>query len=170
LAQTQGYAPFSATIGSGQYDGPTGKYKLPSIDAPFNCTSGVITYNNVLVYIDDYVDGTETYTGTNVSFQTSLNTITRTSGTFVGLLESGSYVKVEGSGGNDGTYLVSSVAALTVTLDASTPLTITEGAGASVTLTKQTLYPYAIIEEIPNIALAEGQTQTYRVELSTDDA
>lgn len=31
-------------------------------------------------------------------------------------------------------------------------------------------YPYAIVTEDPNIALASGQTQTYQITLITDDA
>lgn len=32
-----------------------------------------------------------------------------------------------------------------------------------------TLYPHSIITETPNIALATGQTQTYRISLRSDD-
>lgn len=170
LPEINGYQPFSAAIAAGSYDGPSGKYKLPSIDAPFECTNGVITYDSVLIYIEDYVTESGLYSGTDISFQTTGNTITRTSGTFVGSFTAGDYVKVTGSSGNDGTYLITSVAALALTLSATTPLVVTEAAGSNVTLNEQSLFPYAIIEESPNITLAQGQVQTYRIELSTDDA
>lgn len=32
-----------------------------------------------------------------------------------------------------------------------------------------TIYPHSMITESPNIALAAGQTQTYRIQLCTDD-
>ena len=171
LPETNGYAPFSAVIGTGSYDPTTARYKLPSIDAPFSADGGVITWNTVLLYIEDYVIEEETKTGTNISFQTTTNTITETTGDFTTLFSANEYIQVEGSsaGLNDGIYEIASVTPLVITLSSETPLAAAQAAGASVTLTRASLYPYALLQENPNITLIDGQTQTYRVILNTDE-
>lgn len=167
---SNGYAPFNGVIQVGAYDGPSGKYKLPFIDAEFSASGGTYNYTHVLVYVDDYIAEQEAVTNTNISFQTTTNTITQTTGDFTTLFNDGEYVLVQGAtGGNDGVYQIDTVSTLVLTLSANTPLATTVGAGPSITLTRQTLYPYAIIQESPNIVLVNGQSQTYRIQLSTDD-
>lgn len=168
---SNGYTPFSTTIGSGSYNGTTGRYELPEIIAAFTASGGTISYNRILIYVDDYTLE-ESLTSTGISFQTSGNTINRNSGTFIGTFSANEYVKVTGSSGglNDGTYLITGVTATALTLSSTTLLPAAQGAGSSVTLQRALLYPYAILEEAPNIALANGQTQTYRIKLNTDNA
>lgn len=47
-----GYARYSTTIGTGSYDGTTGTYKLPDIDAAFTATGTGYSYDRVVLYID----------------------------------------------------------------------------------------------------------------------
>lgn len=171
LPLVAGYAPFSAVIQPGTYSATNGRWEIPAIDAPFVATGTVYTYNRILLYIDDYVlESANTVTGTNISFQGSgTNTITQTTGNFTTNFNANEYVKVSGSSGNDGVYQITSVSALSITLNAITALPLTLAAGPSVTLTRALLYPYAILEESPNITLIDGQTQTYRINLNTDD-
>ena len=80
-----GYARFSAVIGTGSYDNTTGSYLLPDIDAEFIASGSGYMYDRVVLYIDNE------------------------------------------------------------------------------------LYPHSVIVENPNIALVDGQTQTYRITLSSDN-
>lgn len=172
LPATAGYLPYSHTIEPGTYSATNGRWELPSIDAAFNAVSSVFSYNRVLLYIDDYVIETASayiLTATNISFQASTNTITQTTGDFTTKFEANGYIKVTNSTGDDGIYEIANVSALSMTLSSRTPLPLSIASGPSVTLTKASLYPYAIITEDPNITLVAGQTQTYRVDLNTDD-
>jgi hypothetical protein len=81
-----GYVRYSTTIGTGAYDGTSGSYLLPDIDAAFTATGAGYSFDRVVIYID----------------------------------------------------------------------------GAT--------YPHSVLTEAPNITLAAGQTQTYRVSLNTNDA
>lgn len=48
-----GYARFtSGSIGVGSYDGGTGTYQLPDIDASFTATGTGYSYDRVVLYID----------------------------------------------------------------------------------------------------------------------
>lgn len=47
-----GYARFSQVIATGSYNSTTGKYEIPAIDAAFTCTSSVLSYDRVILYID----------------------------------------------------------------------------------------------------------------------
>jgi hypothetical protein len=47
-----GYVRSSTTIGAGSYNATSQKYLLPTIDAIFNCTSGSIIYDSIVLYID----------------------------------------------------------------------------------------------------------------------
>lgn len=47
-----GYARYSATIGTGSYDTGTGTYKLPDINAVFTASGVGFTYDRVVLYID----------------------------------------------------------------------------------------------------------------------
>lgn len=53
LANTNGYAAFSQTIGVGTYDSVNGRYQLPVIDAAFTADGGALNYDRVVLYIDD---------------------------------------------------------------------------------------------------------------------
>lgn len=47
-----GYVRYSTTVGAGAYDGTSGTYKLPDIDAAFTATGVGYTYDRVILYID----------------------------------------------------------------------------------------------------------------------
>jgi hypothetical protein len=81
-----GYVRYSTTVGTGSYNGTTGRYELPSIDAEFTATGAGYSYDRIVIYVD----------------------------------------------------------------------------GAT--------YPHSVLTESPNITLAAGQVQTYRVSLNTNDA
>lgn len=51
-ASGNGYARFSATIGTGSYNATTARYELPVINAAFTASGGTIGYDRVVVYID----------------------------------------------------------------------------------------------------------------------
>ena len=123
LPNVAGYLPYSATIQPGTYSSTNGRWELPSIDAAFSAVSTVFTYNRVLLYVDDYVIETASayiLTATNISFQTSTNTITQTTGDFTTKFEAHGYVKVTNSTGNDGIYEIANVSALSMTLSSRT--------------------------------------------------
>lgn len=46
-----GYADVTGTLGTGSYNGSTGRWELPTITATFTCTSGSIIYNTVCLRI-----------------------------------------------------------------------------------------------------------------------
>lgn len=75
-------------------------------------------------------------TATDIAFaDTNPDTITSSSTDFVATgFQAGQTIVVAGSASNDGSYLINSVAANTITLDAGEAL-VAEGSGASVTLT-----------------------------------
>lgn len=47
-----GYVRYSTMIATGSYDGTSGTYKLPDIDAAFTATGVGYTYDRVILYID----------------------------------------------------------------------------------------------------------------------
>lgn len=47
-----GYARFSAVIGTGTYDTGDGRYELPTISAEFTATGAGYDYDRVVAYID----------------------------------------------------------------------------------------------------------------------
>lgn len=47
-----GYVRYSTTVGTGAYDGTSGTYKLPDIDAAFTATGAGYSYDRVILYID----------------------------------------------------------------------------------------------------------------------
>lgn len=51
-ASGNGYSRFSVTIGTGSYDGTTGTYKLPDINATFTASGSGFTFDRVVAYID----------------------------------------------------------------------------------------------------------------------
>lgn len=165
-----GYVAFSDTIGQGTYSTTNAQYELPEIEVGFTANNGTLSFNILLIYIEDYQLGAS-ITETGFSFNSTSNTIFRNTGDFTTTFSANEYVKVIGSSGgtNDGTYQISTVNPTSMVLSTLTPLPATQGSGASVTLQEAFLYPYAILEENPNIALADGQTQTYRITLNTND-
>ena len=80
-----GYVRYSTTVGTGSYNGTSGKYELPDIDADFTATGAGYSYDRIVIYVD----------------------------------------------------------------------------GAT--------YPHSVIAESPNITLSAGQTQTYAIDLNTND-
>lgn len=51
-AGSTGYVRYSEVIGTGAYDGTSGTYKLPDIDAEFTCATTPYNYDTVVLYID----------------------------------------------------------------------------------------------------------------------
>lgn len=80
-----GYVRYSTTVAAGSYNGTTGRYELPDVDAAFTATGAGYSYDRIVIYVD----------------------------------------------------------------------------GAT--------YPHSVLSEAPNITLAAGQTQTYRISLNTND-
>lgn len=80
-----GYVRFSLAIATGSYNGTTGRYEIPDIDAAFTATGAGYSYDRVVLYVDG------------------------------------------------------------------------------------STYPHSVLSEDPNITLAAGQTQTYRLSMNTDD-
>lgn len=50
-ASGNGYARFTATIGTGSYNSTTARYELPVINAAFTASGGNISYDRVVIYI-----------------------------------------------------------------------------------------------------------------------
>ena len=164
-----GYAEVSEVIGTGAYDNTTASYLLPQIDAVYTASGGGLSWKEIVVYVDDPVLQAETRTD-SVIVSTTSNTITASTGDFTadGFV-AGEYVTISGSGSNDGTYEITDVTALVLTINSTTtPLLADET--ASMTLTRSLLYPYALIEEITTRDLADGQAHTYSITLNTNDA
>jgi len=169
LPATAGYVEFSEVIGQGAYDNTTLSYLLPQANASYTASGGSFAWNDVIVYVDDPVLQSETRTD-SLGINTGASTITAASGDFAadGFV-AGEYVTISGSGLNDGTYEISTVAALSLTINSTTtPLLADET--SSMTLTRSLLYPYAYIEEISSRTLADGQSHTYAITLNTNDA
>jgi hypothetical protein len=80
-----GYVRYSTTVGTGSYNGTSGKYELPTVSAAFTATGAGYSYDRIVIYVD----------------------------------------------------------------------------GAT--------YPHSVIAESPNITLSAGQTQTYAIDLNTND-
>ena len=170
LPASFGYSEYSQAIGVGSYDGVTLQYDIAPFFASFTATGGSLAWTEIVIYIDDPVLQSETVTDT-FTYDGTLHTITKAAGDFAadGFV-AGEYVTVSGTSNVNGTYEISSVAALTLTLNSTrTPLPNSEGPVSS-TLTRSLLYPYAVLTENPNMSLADGQSHTYQFELNTNDA
>ena len=46
-----GYTRFSQVIAAGSYNGTTGRYELPSVDAEFTATGAGYSYDRVVLYV-----------------------------------------------------------------------------------------------------------------------
>lgn len=171
LAEVLGYLPSSSVLSVGTYDAVDGRYEMPSFDAAFVASGGVISWNTVVVYIDDPQNEAESVTDTDISFDAASNEIRQVAGDFAadGFV-AGDYVVVSGSTNNDGAYEIVTVTATALTVDSDrTPITTPDAAGPTVTLQRASVYPYSVITESPNISLADGQAYSYRISLNTND-
>ena len=172
LPEITGYLPAASVLGAGTYDAVDARYELPTFDSTFIASGGTITWNTVVVYIDEPQLETESVTGTDIAFDDVANTITQGTVDFAaeGFIV-GDVVVVSGSASNDGNYEITGVTATTLTLESTrTQLPLAEVAGATVTLQRANIYPYSVLTETPNASLADQQAYTYRIGLNTNDA
>ncbi len=47
-----GYVRYSTTVGTGSYNGTSGKYELPDVDASFTATGAGYSYDRIVIYVD----------------------------------------------------------------------------------------------------------------------
>ena len=47
-----GYTRFSATVGTGSYDGTAAAYVIPNVDAAFTASGSGFTYDTIVAYFD----------------------------------------------------------------------------------------------------------------------
>ena len=112
LPALAGYVEVSEVIAAGAYDNTTLSYNLPTINAAYTASGGSLSWNDIIVYVDDPLLQAETRTDAFI-VSTTGSTITASTGDFAadGFV-AGEYVTISGSGSNDGTYEISTVTAL----------------------------------------------------------
>lgn len=47
-----GYVRYSTTVGTGSYNGTSGKYEIPDVDAAFTATGAGYSYDRIVIYVD----------------------------------------------------------------------------------------------------------------------
>ena len=171
IAAAGGYARLSQALGTGAYDAVDGRYEYPAIDFVFTASGGTIQYDTVVIWLDDFLTEAESVDNdTGIGFDlTGTNSITSATVDLTTVFSQYDYVTVSGSASNDGTYEVTGVTTTALTLSSETPLLADEAAGATVTLQRKSQFPYAILQEAPNISIADGQSQTYKISINTDN-
>lgn len=155
-----GYDRVRSAIAAGSYNPTSGRYELPPVDGAFAATNGgAILWDSVVLYISRV-----SVTASDIAFSGS--SITTSAGDF-SVFNPGEYVAVFSttSPENNGVYEILTANSTTITVAE----TFTTASGVTATIDQSGEFPHSVLQEAPSRSLTDPQTQTYRINIITND-